>query len=813
MKNQIYSLLIVCIPCLIVSSSNADEAVARSRIAPRLAVAGDNRSQIEMALEHVPDSQRASLEFLIEHMPEQDLKSLSADFLLENVRLAHEARETSPWKIPDELFLNDVLPYANVDETREAWRRDMYDLAKEIVQDCKTTGEAAQLLNKELFQKVGVKYSTQRRKANQSPSESIEQGLASCTGLSILLVDACRSINVPARLVGVPNWTTKRGNHTWVEVWDDGDWHFTGAAEYNAAGLDKAWFVADASKADSASKQHSIYAISFRHTDTLFPMVWSRGGPRASAVNVTDRYTEGRGEILEDLTEVRIQVRSRNGGKRVSTPIKICLAEETSEQCAFGTSRGETDDTNNMLTFKLKRGKRYKVTAAGLDQDYIFETKDQTQTISLEVAEPEIDSQDGLSKFKASKLVSELHQKLLKELREERRQEWEEKKIKLDDLEMKFDFRTFGDEPKDGRSLFISMHGGGGAAARVNDSQWRNQIRLYELQEGIYLAPRAPTNTWNLWHQAHIDKFFNRIIEDAIAFEGINPNRVYILGYSAGGDGVYQLVPRMADQLAAAAMMAGHPNGVSALGLRNIGFTLHMGGKDAAYDRNKKAAEWKERLAELKAQDPEGYPHEVMIYPELGHWMQSKDAVAIDWMSQFTRQPLPQKVVWHQTDVTHARFYWLAADKVDRVPDAKMIVSRNGNEFTVEAAEKVASVIIRLNDDMIDFGMPVIVKFGDRIYTFENLKRSRSLIEQTLAERSDPNAVFSAEVRIPVTPAVTVTQKAGNKYGANLFGWNSLGLATRRSYPKTISLFGRPLQFASVFSLQPSAKYSRHECQ
>ena len=41
-----------------------------------------------------------------------------------------------------------------------------------------------------------------------------------------------------------------------------------------------------------------------------------------------------------------------------------------------------------------------------------------------------------------------------------------------------------------------------------------------------------------------------------------------VVGYSAGGDGVYQLAPRMADSWAAAAMMAGHPNGVSPLSLR-----------------------------------------------------------------------------------------------------------------------------------------------------------------------------------------------------------------------------------------------------
>src|SRR3954454_24617516 len=38
-------------------------------------------------------------------------------------------------------------------------------------------------------------------------------------------------------------------------------------------------------------------------------------------------------------------------------------------------------------------------------------------------------------------------------------------------LEMPFFVKAFGDKPASGRSLWISMHGGGGAPKRVNDRQ------------------------------------------------------------------------------------------------------------------------------------------------------------------------------------------------------------------------------------------------------------------------------------------------------------------------------------------------------
>ena len=219
----------------------------------------------------------------------------------------------------------------------------------------------------------------------------------------------------------------------------------------------------------------------------------------------------------------------------------------------------------------------------------------------------------------------------------------EAREIQAENKRMTWLEKTFGEKPEGGWPLFISLHGGGGAPKMVNDRQWRNQIRLYHPESGIVVAPRAPTDTWNLWHQSHIDPLFARLIESFIQLRDVNPDRVYLLGYSAGGDGVYQVAPRMADRYAAASMMAGHPNEASPLGLRNLPFAIFCGGKDVAYKRNQVAVEWGKKLDALKKKDSNGYPHRCVIYPGCGHWMNGKDQEAIPWMARQVRDVWPKK--------------------------------------------------------------------------------------------------------------------------------------------------------------------------
>ena len=205
-----------------------------------------------------------------------------------------------------------------------------------------------------------------------------------------------------------------------------------------------------------------------------------------------------------------------------------------------------------------------------------------------------------------------------------------------------------GDASKAGRSLFISMHGGGNAPAATNDQQWQNQIALaqqYQPVDAIWVAPRAPSNDWNMWFTPDVDALFERLITNMIVFENVDPNKIYINGYSAGGDGVYQLGPRMADHWAGAAMSAGHPNASSPLNLYNIAFAIHVGGNDTAFDRNLKAAEWGMKLEQLRAEHPDGYVNQWKVHAGKPHWMDLADQVSIPFVQMYKRNPVPPHVV------------------------------------------------------------------------------------------------------------------------------------------------------------------------
>lgn len=320
-----------------------------------------------------PDAEtRSCANFLLVTMPATDRQKVTAEAIAENIRLALEARHRFPWaqKVPWPLFLNDVLPYACLDEDRDPWRADFLQRFGALVKDCPTREAAARLINEKIQAEVGVKYSTRRRAANQSPYDSIRQGLASCSGLSILLCDAFRAVGLPARVAGVPTWVTVNGNHNWVEVWLGNDgapqpdsevtpmlslqwnaaWRVT---EYNpdTKGWDHAWFMERAASANPAKPETWIYATSWARTGLTFPMVWAMRSRQVHGVNRTAAYhgLAGGYRVTIATDKTHLAVRVYRGDKRVAAEVTV------SQTGAYQTltTKGEDKDLNDIARVEI----------------------------------------------------------------------------------------------------------------------------------------------------------------------------------------------------------------------------------------------------------------------------------------------------------------------------------------------------------------------------------------------------------------------------------------------------------------------------
>lgn len=331
------------------------------------------RSLMEETTEGLSDE----MEYIIINMPEADRDTMSLALLAENVRLAHQVRKQYPWTqaLPEEVYLTDVLPYYVVDEVRDAWREKLYELFAPAVDTCSTLEEAIRAVNSNIPALTGVHYNTLREKTNQSPRESMRQGMASCTGLSILLVDAYRAVGIPARFVGTASWHDNRGNHSWTEVWLDGQWRVT--EYYFPSQLDHLWFMADASKANPADRRYAIYATRFGKASDWFPMVWCGEDSTAienlpkhiGAENVTQHYIDlarkQQATRIEAGTHTYLRIvgyakqeATHHSADRVAMGVDIFHG---TEQMGGGLTAGPHRDMNDNFSLLLPKNATYEL--------------------------------------------------------------------------------------------------------------------------------------------------------------------------------------------------------------------------------------------------------------------------------------------------------------------------------------------------------------------------------------------------------------------------------------------------------------------
>ncbi len=721
-----------------------------------------------------PAEQRPGLAYLITYLPLKDLETLPPRALADNLALAYHARTEVPWGrvLPEDVFLDAVLPHASVTEPRDTMRSEFHTRYLPLVRACNTPGEAALAVNKKLFADYKVGYNTRRLRTDQSSKESIAQGMATCTGLSIMLVEACRAVGVPARLAGIASWPGRGGNHTWVEVWDNG-WHFVGAAEPDDKGLDHAWFVGDASKAIKGKSRNAIYAVTYRNTGDFFPLVWASSA-KMPGEDVTDRYSRAK---PESPATARLMVEVRRGGERVEAEV-VTLDRQTGASRRLGSSLGPAADINRHLTCEASAGggslfvvARHDGRAAILAAN-VAASGDTVVRVDLDRPVPDATraevgrllterfATDATKKAAAAKVLAEMPWvESLRELawsaykaspaHEPLRREFEAKTVATKDRKSPYLWRHVGQKPADGWALVIAMHGGGNAPASLNDQQWRGMFRRYkdhpESGGYVYLSLRAPNDTWNGFYDDAICPLVERLIRQFVVLGEVNPDKVYTLGASHGGYGAFVIGPKMPDRFAAihASASAPTPGETRGENLRDVRFTFMVGERDTAYGRAERCLQFEQELQTWR-KSYGGYPGHFEWEPGVGHQVPDLDKLA-EMLKGGPRNPYPSRIVWAQSDEVLKHFYWIEAP---HPTDSGRIETTVKDNVIALKAEHQDEVVLWLDAPLVNLASPVTVTRPDGQPLTISARPNVETYCVGLEERGDPR--LAAPLRIAV---------------------------------------------------------------
>jgi len=427
-----------------------------------------------------------------------------------------------------------------------------------------------------------------------------------------------------------------------------------------------------------------------------------------------------------------------------------------------------------------------------------LDKKSITDVLAMEAGE------GGMEPAAASAARKALWSRYAREQRDNpvRREEHESRALRFGDAVMRYEYRVVGEKPAKGFPLYIALHGGGGGPAQMNDAQWRH-MQVYYLNcvtNGVYVAPRGVSNTWNLHFVGASYPLYDRLIENMVLFKGVDPNRVYLLGYSAGGDGVYQITPRMADRFAAANMSAGHHNGTSPRSLYNVPFLVQVGELDKAYKRHYATVGFAEKLKALQTTNPDGYIHDIFVHAGRPHnfldndpkereqriitnpseWksggaasVENRNTSAVAWLRQHRRRYRPERVAWDlktrassrtgkpkdgsalwTTEARYGQFYWLDVGERghEELGTSEVVASfdKEANTITIETCGNYLRVLV--DGAMADLSKPVTVKVGD-VSKALTLHPNLKTMARTLVDRGDPYLMFEA--------AIVIEQKDG----------------------------------------------------
>ena len=127
--------------------------------------------------------------------------------------------------------------------------------------------------------------------------------------------------------------------------------------------------------------------------------------------------------------------------------------------------------------------------------------------------------------------------------------------------------------------------------------------------------------------------------------------------------------------------------------------------------------------------------------------MNREDAVAVEWMAKYKRNPYPQTIVWKQDDVLHDRFYWISLSKGQAKAREEIKANIIGQEIRLEGPSG-KKLDLNLNDDLIALNKVVIVSSLEKILFKGKVSRTVAQLSESLEFYKDRDYIFSSKITV-----------------------------------------------------------------
>jgi len=298
------------------------------------------------------------------------------------------------------------------------------------------------------------------------------------------------------------------------------------------------------------------------------------------------------------------------------------------------------------------------------------------------------------------------------------------------------------DAPKEDEAFVLGLHGGGPGVGDANEARGNWPVR-----EAAAAYPQAVRLDGDAWSTVHGERFVLSILEFAKLDLGVDPDRLYSVGFSMGGTGTWHLAGRRPDWLAGAIPAHGvfmaspksqlaTPEEVESLqhgllpNVRNLAMYWYTGTRDVnCMPGTYQVAH--ARLTALAAADQGGYTlQRFTLHEGLDHSFPAGEPKAgLDWILAQRRDTFPTTVVWeyaarpfpqrakddHVEREEQHEFYWLVCNAPT---DAmKVRATRSGNTFDIVVERRplgTAGFSILVAPQMVAAGEEIVVTSGDR---------------------------------------------------------------------------------------------------